>query len=102
MNFTIEFFRVRSIDELTRDIGSDFGSRRQSRGCKGESEVSLRDAEHATEAGRVAHLGSGGTRVVRLESGGRRGLSPKGEAPRRRVGDAVHVIRVAPGRGSVA
>src|SRR6478672_511654 len=47
----------RSFDRrLTRDIGSDFGSRRQSRGCKGEGEVTVRDAGHATEAGRVAHL----------------------------------------------
>jgi hypothetical protein len=51
-----------------RDIGSDFDRRRQSRRCYGESEVTLRHARHAPKTGRVAYLGSGEGRIVRLEN----------------------------------
>ena len=68
MNFTIEFFRTR-LGRGARDIGSDFDRRRQSQRRNGESEVALRHAGHATKTGRVAHLGSGEARIVRLEAG---------------------------------
>ena len=48
MNFTIEFFRVR-LTTLTRDFGSDFGGRRQSRGCKGE-ERGRRPGDYSSHA----------------------------------------------------
>jgi hypothetical protein len=68
MNFTVEFFRTAE-RQGARDTGADFDSRRQSRCGNGEGEVALRHARHATKTGRVAHLGSGEARIVRLGSG---------------------------------
>lgn len=93
MNFTIEFFRVRSTDDshATLDRISVAADNLEAAKVKAKS---LFDTGHATEARRAAHLGSGGTRVVRLEPRGRC-LSPKGEKRLTDViGAAVHVIRI--------
>ena len=85
MNFTIEFFRVRLTDDshATLDRISVAADNLEAAKVKVKSLFETLDMPQKPDG--VAHLGSRGTRVVRLEPRGRRCLSPKAEkCPHRR------------------
>ena len=80
MNFTIEFFRVRSTDDLHATLDRISVAADNLEAAKVKAKSLFETLDMPQKPGRAAHLGSGGTRVVRLEPRGRC-LSPKGEKP---------------------